>query len=146
MKTTTAIGILLVGLLLAAAPEDDNKKDLKAMQGDWACEELVKDGFRVPDDDARALFRTVKDDTYTVHRFRKKAGSGKFKLDATKSPKHIDIIPDGAKGLVIEGIYKIDGDKLTMCYAAPKGKRPTEFASKEESGVTLAVWLREKKK
>jgi uncharacterized protein (TIGR03067 family) len=130
---------------VAAAAEDDNKKDLKAMQGDWAAEEWTRDGFKLADDDARAMFRTVKDDTYTVHRFRKKAGSGKFKLDATKTPRQIDFFPDAPKGLVLEGIYKIDGDKLTICYA-PKGKRPTEFASKEDSGATLTVWLREKKK
>jgi uncharacterized protein (TIGR03067 family) len=141
MKTISAIGILLVGLLIA----DGEAKDKEAMQGDWNCDKMVRDGMALPDDAAQALFRNVKGDAYTVHRFRAKAGSGTFKLDASKTPKQIDMTPDGGKAGTIEGIYKIDGDKLTMCYAAPKGKRPTAFESKEDSGVTLTVWVREKK-
>jgi uncharacterized protein (TIGR03067 family) len=150
MKTTTAIGILLLGgLLVAAEPEDANKKDLKAMQGDWAGDSLTRDGMAFPADDAQALFRTVKDDSYTVYRFRKKVGSGKFTIDATKSPREITIIPDappkGKPAPAIPGIYKIDGDRITMCYSTPGGKRPTKFESTEDSGLTLAVWVREKK-
>jgi uncharacterized protein (TIGR03067 family) len=142
MKTTTTVGILLVGLLAAA---DDGKKDLQAMQGDWVGEKMVRDGMAFPDDAAQALFRKVKGNAYTVHRFRTKAGSGTFKLDATKTPKQIDLTPDGGKAGTIEGIYKIDGDTMTICYPAPKGKRPEAFESKEGSGVTLSVWVREKK-
>jgi uncharacterized protein (TIGR03067 family) len=141
MKTLSAIGIVLVGLLLA----DDGAKDKEAMQGDWNCDKMVRDGMAFPDDAAQALFRNVKGDAYTIHRFRTKAGSGTFKLDASKTPKQIDMTPDGGKAGTIEGIYKFDGDKLVMCYAGPKGKRPTAFESKEGSGATLAVWVKEKK-
>ncbi|MFO0844671.1 MAG: TIGR03067 domain-containing protein [Gemmataceae bacterium] len=143
MKTITTIGILLVSLLAAA--DDDGKKDLKAMQGDWVGEKMVRDGMPFPDDSAQALFRTMKGNAYTVHRFRTKAGAGTLKLDATKDPRQIDMTPDGGKAGTILGIYKIDGDTLTICYAPPKGKRPEAFESKEGTGVTLSVWVREKK-
>ena len=134
-------------VLLAAAAPDANKKDLEAMQGDWAGESLVRDGQALEADDAQALFRTVKGNDYTVHRFRKKAGSGTFKLDATKTPKEIDVVPDGLpKGTLIKGIYKLEDGRLTMCYGGPKQDRPKEFAAKEGTGHTLAVWVREKKK
>jgi uncharacterized protein (TIGR03067 family) len=128
-----------------ADKEDASAKDREAMQGDWACESLTRDGMAFPDDDAQSLFRTVKGDSYVVSRFRTKAGSGTFTLDATKTPKEIDIVPDGAKKVVIKGIYKIDKDELTICHAAPGAKRAAAFASKEGSGDTLTVWKKEKK-
>jgi uncharacterized protein (TIGR03067 family) len=142
------IMLVLAAALLAAAPptKDENKKDLDRMQGDWAADRFTRDGTALEDDDAQSFFRTVKGDRYTTFRFNRRAGSGKFTLDATRSPRQIDLLPDPPfKGKPIPGIYKIEGDKLTICYAAPGGKRPEAFASKEGSGITLMVWLREKK-
>src|SRR5262245_28530421 len=109
------LAILLVAVVLLGAEKKDNlgKKDLAAMQGDWAADKMVRDGMAFPDDDARALFRTIKGDAYTVFRFRKKIGSGTFKLDATKTPRHIDFVPAGVpKGVVILGIYKMENDTM----------------------------------
>jgi uncharacterized protein (TIGR03067 family) len=143
---TLWVGFFLLPFLVAAEPADANRKDQDAMQGDWACERLVRDGQALGDDDAGAYFRTVKGNAYTIHRFRKKAGAGTFVLDASKTPKHIDIIPDGAaKGVIIHGLYKIEGGRITMCFGAPKQERPKGFESKEGSGLTLTVWAREKK-
>jgi uncharacterized protein (TIGR03067 family) len=139
--------VLSLGLaaLAFADREDVNTKDRDAMQGDWACESLTRDGMALPDDDAQSFFRTVKGDTYTVFRFRGRIGAGTFTLDATKTPREIDLVPEGPKKVVIKGIYKIEKDVLTMCYAAPGGKRPEAFAAKKDSGDTLAVWKKEKK-
>jgi uncharacterized protein (TIGR03067 family) len=145
MRATKAIGLLLLSLLFVAADADANKKDQDAMQGDWHCEKFVRDGQAASDDEAQALFRHVKGDSFATFRFRKKGSAGKFTLDASKSPRQIDFVFEMPKGLQMKGIYKIEGDKLTLCYAGPKGERPAAFESKEESGVTLTVWVREKK-
>jgi uncharacterized protein (TIGR03067 family) len=138
---------LSIALVAADSKEDASKKDVAAMQGDWACDRMERDGQKFPDEAAQAYFRTVKGNAYTVSRFKKAVGKGTFTLDATKSPKQIDItLADGpAKGKTVLGIYKIDGDTLTICNAGPGGKRPAEFKAPQKSGQTLAVWSREKK-
>jgi uncharacterized protein (TIGR03067 family) len=141
-----AILLLLAAGLLGAAPKDDaGKKDLARMQGDWAGEKYVTNGYQVEDDEAQALFRTVKGNAYTVFRFSKALGKGTFTLDAGKTPRAIDLTPAGGKTKPILGIYKIEGDTLTICYAQPGKPRPAKFAAEEGSGHTLTVWTREKK-
>ena len=142
---------LLIAPALALGAEgaknEEAAKDLKKMQGDWVVVSMEVDGMRIPDDDAQALFRTVKGDKYTVSRYRKTAGKGTIKLDATKKPRAFDAIPDGAAGKAgpVLGIYEFDGEKLKLCYAPPGMPRPTEFRSKEGSGHTLTIWQPEKK-
>jgi uncharacterized protein (TIGR03067 family) len=148
MKSKMLLLTVLVALMAADSPPGEaGKKDLAKMQGDWALVFMTKDGMKVPDDDAQALFRTVKGNEYTVFRYDRVAGKGTFTLDATKKPKTIDFLPANSKDKTkaLLGIYEFDGDKLKYCYA-PIGKpRPTEFTSQEGVLQTLAVWEREKK-
>jgi uncharacterized protein (TIGR03067 family) len=147
MKRCTPL-LAAVVLMAGAAPRDDaNAVDLKKMQGDWVVVSMVKDGTKIPDDDAQALFRTVKDDTYAVARFSRVIGKGTFKIDATKKPKTIDSTPAGSgdKAPPILGIYELDGDRLKICNAPPGKDRPTDFDAKEGSEHTLIIWQREKK-
>jgi uncharacterized protein (TIGR03067 family) len=139
--------LLAACLLIAAAPDDAARKDLERMQGDWQCTGLTVDGFRVPDDDAQAYFRTNRGDRYAVTRYEKPAGKGTIRLDATKSPRQIDATPDGpaAKKGPLMGIYEIDGDTMRICVATAGKERPREFASRQGSGHYLWVWTREKR-
>jgi uncharacterized protein (TIGR03067 family) len=138
-------GVLAVFVLAAADSADRSAKDLQMLQGDWAAESMVRDGQEYPAEDAQALFRTIKGDTYTVFRFSKPIGKGTMKLDATKNPKTIDFTPEGGKTPPLAGIYALDSDKLTLCIALPGKPRPAKFASEADSGMTLSVWMREKK-
>jgi uncharacterized protein (TIGR03067 family) len=138
-------GVIAVLALVAAEPNDASKKDLSLMQGDWAAESMVRDGYKFPEEDAQAYFRTVKGDSCSVSRFNKVSGKGTLKLDATKNPKAIDFVLDGGKAPPIAGIYSIEGDTLTLCFASPGKPRPTKMASEPDSGMTLSVWKREKK-
>ena len=148
MRRVTVGLVLAAALGIAASPKEDaSKKDLEKMQGDWAAESMERDGMKLDPDDAQAFFRTVKGNSYTVHRYSKKISSGTFRLDATKTPRAIDFMPDfPARGKPILGIYRLEGDKLTLRYPAPGQPRPREFSAKAGTGNTVAVWVREKKK
>ncbi len=71
----------------------------------------------------------------------------KFSTDPAKKPKAIDYtMTEGpTKGKTHLGIYELDGDTVTFCFAAPGKERPTEFTAKEGSQRTLSVWKRDKK-
>jgi len=69
------------------------------------------------------------------------------KLLSDKRPQAMDLtIADGPdKGKTFQAIYKLEGETLTVCRSIEPGKeRPTEFASKPDSGLLLVVWSRSK--
>lgn len=139
---------LLVGALFLGADETDlNKKDLAKMQGDWAAVEMYRDGHPLTADNAQAYFRTVEGDTYTMSRYRKVAGKGTLKLDASKSPKEIDASPAlPGKKVVVKGIYEWDGDKLKILFGSPDGERPTSLkVPSPGTPGSYTVWEKEKK-
>jgi uncharacterized protein (TIGR03067 family) len=154
MKRCATVLAILGGALLVAGlnqgagpPEDANGADLAKMQGDWNAVHMVSEGFTIPDDDAQALFRTVKDRDYTVSRYDRVVGKGTFTIDAAKKPKTIDAIPStgAAKGRPMLGIYEIDDKTFKVCFAVPGKPRPNDFTAGEGSGCTLTIWEHERK-
>jgi RNA polymerase sigma-70 factor (ECF subfamily) len=67
---------------------------------------------------------------------------GAYKLDPAKTPRQIDVTANGRE---LPGIYKLEGDTLTLCVDHGGGARPTEFASKPGTEVHLLTLKREKK-
>jgi uncharacterized protein (TIGR03067 family) len=67
-----------------------------------------------------------------------------YRLDPAKSPKQIDQrFTGGAIGRwIAKGIYKLEGDTLTICYGGPDVARPTEFTAKPGDGRTMRVHKR----
>lgn len=67
-----------------------------------------------------------------------------FTYDPTQSPKTIDYVnlTGTNKGKTQSGIYKFEGDVLTVCIAAPGDPRPAEFESVPGDDRTLTAWKR----
>jgi uncharacterized protein (TIGR03067 family) len=132
--------------LIASQPRKDEVKDPAPLEGGWEMVLLFVNGEEVPTDQAMSGELVVLDDEY-----RPKLGAtveaSTFKIDATKSPKAIDFTYTSgfSKGKTIKGIYKIDGDDLTICRGlGPENDRPKEFAAPTGSEQLLVVWKRSK--
>jgi uncharacterized protein (TIGR03067 family) len=67
-----------------------------------------------------------------------------FSSDASESPHAINYLnfAGAHKGKQQAGIFKLEGNLLTVCIAAPGAARPKEFQSQPGDGRSLTVWKR----
>ena len=103
-----------------------HESDLK---GSWAVVSFASgegDFFsKLLADSAKEFEVEFTDDQLTLSGGKKPGVSVKYTLDPEKDPKWIDFI-DGKRNYY--GIYRVDGDELTICSSVnTQGKRPTEF-------------------
>jgi uncharacterized protein (TIGR03067 family) len=144
---------LASGLFVAAVglgQDGANKKDLDKLRGTWLIVSVVYDGKPLVDEkapDKGPVMKLIYDGTkWMVKGGDETVANGIFKIDATKTPKEIDILDDAdtKNDNTKLGIYELDGDNYKFCLA-PAGKpRPADFTSKKDSGHTLGVTKREK--
>ncbi len=138
--------------LLAAAPGDDAKqkaieKEWKLRNGTWEPVSTVVDGKEMPAPKDRKFVLTYQDGQYRDLLDGKVVGEGESRIDPTKDPKTLDIIPRGAdpKTQTLHAIYELKGDELKVCMALPAGKaRPTKFEAPAGSGQILMTFKRVK--
>lgn len=141
-----SLGCVLVAFLFLASdpcpePADATKQDNKKLQGEWTLLKALRNG-KAMDKDLTGVSLEIKGDKLTIHE-KKRDELATFKIDASKKPKHIDIIPpeNAGKEMVVKGIYKLEKDELTILFSRGNKERPTKF---EESTETLLVFKRKK--
>ncbi len=127
---------MTAGVVLAApAPDkkDPTKEDQEKIQGTWKVESGEFAGAKNPEQLLKIQLVFSGDKIVNkVGDAEKKKGT--FQLDATPKIKTIDVRTDDQ---LVHGIYKLDGDALTICVDESGEARPAEFVSKEGSKVAL---------
>ncbi len=137
----------LLALSAGADPLDKAAlKGLKALEGDWALVRLEAGGKKhTPgaDEQAKLTFQGAK------WSFSATGEQGEVvALSTSSSPRLIDLKSTrrGRGAIVREGIYKADGDTLTIVlYQGTQKKRPTSFETPTEAGTVLFVFQRAKR-
>jgi uncharacterized protein (TIGR03067 family) len=144
--------LLLGAALTIAAPglKDPPEKG-RPLVGEWVAERATVAGAEQPGNvRVRYVFRA--DGTWAMYDDDGRVSardSQTYTVDAGKRPPAIDLSGSGPKGGrrgTVEGIYKVDGDTLTLCLAMGKAGRPTAFESSKEAPTMLIVFKRAKAK
>jgi len=122
------------GKALALGDDKPQSELLKPFQGTWATAEGegldAKWTF-----DGEKVKATVNGMEYTCK---------VTKIDADAKPlATIDLLiedgPEDAKGKMSKGLYKLDGEKLTICVSAPGKDRPKELAQVEDEAYLFPL-------
>ena len=117
MKLVSAIlTFAALGLIAADAPANDDAAGLK---GKWKAVSIKAGGQVSPAEDVKRFQFSFTDKTYTNTIDDKAVEEGAYATDDSKTPKAMDFDiktgqDEGKKQL---GIYKLDGDKLTIVVA-----------------------------
>jgi uncharacterized protein (TIGR03067 family) len=141
--TCAAFAMVTLGFMTAADKPDLGRKDLDRLQGEWTMVSGRQDGKDAVVDPQSALRCTVRGAKVTFLRAGQIVEEVTVKLDASKQPKEIDSTLVNKK--VAAGIYRLEDDHFTLCYASAGKSRPAEFSAKAGSGHSLSVWKRDKK-
>jgi uncharacterized protein (TIGR03067 family) len=142
MRTLSLVLLSVLCLAFAPAPfrrpdrVADPKYELHRLQGEWVRVSLHIDG-------KPSTASTEMSVTGTRMQFGSVDDRWDISIDPRASPRRIDLVRTNDRKNVFRGIYRLDGDSLTVCarqYGSP-ADRPTTFDSSAR-GVWFEVYKR----
>jgi uncharacterized protein (TIGR03067 family) len=134
--------VLATPLLLAADTDDDVRKELKALQGKWKAVALEAGGKPLPKEAIPDFTFIVGDDGKATGKMPQSEYTATITVNPKKDPKTIDNLHESGaqKGKKQYGVYKLEGDKWTVCMTPPgaaESDRPKSFDTKDTKNVVF---------
>jgi uncharacterized protein (TIGR03067 family) len=140
--------LLFAALALGAPALKDPPKRPTSIIGEWVVESIVSAGTAEPQPGERLKYVFTVDNKWIVYRGERKLGDDRlgFVTDIKKDPSTIDLINDisDQKSRKTLGIYKVEGDTLTLCIGRVNGDRPKNFEPTSDAPAALYVFKRAK--
>jgi uncharacterized protein (TIGR03067 family) len=135
-----ALILLITPPLLAA--DDDVKKELKALEGKWKMVAGEAGGNAFPKGEILDFTFTIGAEGKSTGKTPQEEFSATITVDPKKKPKTIDNLHEtgSQKGKKQYGIYKLEGDKFTVCITGPgsaESDRPKDFTTKDTTNVVF---------
>ncbi|MCE9552328.1 MAG: TIGR03067 domain-containing protein [Planctomycetes bacterium] len=140
MRTMLICSLTLACILIAATAAPGRAGEL---DGAWDGHTLVTMQGTQADDFAKTIRWVIEGEKFTLVS-GERTTEGKITIDEKATPKSIDVYASKGTGPQVEvgGIYKLDGETLTVCYYTRKGSRPKEYQGGDEK---ILLTLKKKK-
>ncbi|MCS6896549.1 MAG: TIGR03067 domain-containing protein [Nitrospira sp.] len=142
----SAVLFLSLATAVAAPAKDPAKKEPPSLLGEWTVMKVTvggKDSANLP---SGAALRFLADGVLIIlEGDGEEPQMGTYSIDVKADPCRIDIKAANRQGDGIFGIFKIEGDTLTICMSQNAAERPQKFESPPGSQVALITLAKAKK-
>jgi uncharacterized protein (TIGR03067 family) len=151
VRVCLALSALLLATVAHALPDPEpipNKaSELRKWSGTFTVVRFERDGHKASEAELKTMKVVVKEGNVSFHDGNR-IYTSKATIFPEKKPRQIDCLYTNGpfKDRTIKGIYKVEGGKLTCCFADPGKERPTEFKTAADSDLTLYTVQRLKEK
>jgi uncharacterized protein (TIGR03067 family) len=115
------------------APAVKAKTDQDLLQGTWQVVSIEFSGETRDHSDKKYTFRGGR----VIEDRPQQLDEGTFKVETTKNPKCIDFTLGEFAPRQQLGIYKVDGDRLLICWGNAADQRPTDFVTDKKAKTFL---------
>jgi len=137
-----SICVLLLPMLATAIHGDDVQKELKALEGKWKAVSMEASGVPLPKENLPEFIFTVGAGGKSTAQSSHGTDQATITVDPKSNPRTIDNLHESGatKGKTQYGIYKLEGDKWTVCMTQPgvaASERPKDFATKGTGNVVF---------
>jgi uncharacterized protein (TIGR03067 family) len=134
------VAVVWFGSYITAANADQ-----PSLQGRWQAVEGWIDDEKMPAEAIERIALRVHDNQIELSSGGKVVGDIEFKVDDRAEPRAIDLTysePERLRGKTRRGIYRLDGNRWTVCFNIDAGRetRPTSFEPAAGSGCYVHVY------
>ena len=141
MARIICVFVILTSCLSLTGADDEARKELKALQGKWKVATIEAAGMPLPKGSFPAFTWVIREDGNTTAQMPAGDFPVTLTLDPKKNPKaFVNLHGSGEQQKKQYGIYKLDGDTLTVCQTLPgaaETDRPTDFTTKGTNNVVI---------